>query len=100
MNRYSDSPILNNSKGQRFKGTVKYPDIPLSFDDIYVYTSEGDRFDTLAQQYFNDSRLWWVLSISNPSLPQNTYYPPTGFQLRIPSNLSSIINSFEALNKI
>jgi hypothetical protein len=100
MNRYSISPTLISTSNKRYRGTTKYPDIPLSFDDLYVYVGEGDRFDVLAEQYFNDSKLWWVISIANPSLPQNSYYPPTGFQLRIPSNISSIINEFETLNKI
>ena len=100
MNRYSTSQSLTSPQGKRYKGTVKYPDIPLSFDDIYVYTNDGDRFDILASTYFKDSSLWWVISVANPSLPQNSYYPPTGFQLRIPTNISGIISDYEKLNTI
>ena len=48
MGRYTNINQFSNRKGRPFKGTVIYPDIPLSFDDIYVFTDEGDRFDILA----------------------------------------------------
>ena len=49
MNRYSLIPILRDTSGNRYYKTTLYPEIPLSSRDIYVYTSIGDRFDTLAQ---------------------------------------------------
>ena len=63
MGRYTTISNKQTPKGKRYKTTVKYPDIPLGFDDIYAYTDEGDRFDILAQTYYNDSNLWWVISI-------------------------------------
>ena len=48
MGRYTNIEEFQTAAGKRYKGTTKYPDIPLSFDDIYVYTDEGDRFDILA----------------------------------------------------
>ena len=44
MGRYTNIEELFTNTGKRFKGTTKYPDIPLSFDDIYVYTDEGNNF--------------------------------------------------------
>jgi hypothetical protein len=55
MNRYQNTKYITNTKGKRYYSTTKYPDIPLSLNDIYVYTTQGDRFDILAQQYYNDS---------------------------------------------
>lgn len=98
MRRYSDIAILKDSKNRSHYGTTKYPEIPLSFEDIYVYTTEGDRFDLLAQQYYNDSSLWWIISSANSDLPQNSYYIPEGRQIRIPQNLGSVISQFKALN--
>lgn len=99
MKRYQNTKIKRNKDGKRYYETVKYPNIPLSSNDIYVYTTQGDRFDILAEQYFNDSSLWWVISISNPNLKQNSYTPPIGIQIRIPTNLTKIISDFENLNK-
>lgn len=79
-------------------GIPKYPNIPLQFSDQYVITTIGDRFDTLALQYFNDSSLWWIISIANPELPQNSYYPPVGTQLRIPTDIAGIIQQYRDLN--
>jgi phage tail protein X len=72
----------------------------LNFNDIYVYSTAGDRLDLLAQQYYNDSTLWWVISISNPNLIQDSYYIPEGFQIRIPANISRILTQYKALNQI
>ena len=104
MARYSKIPILKKSneyktiRGKRYYGTAKYPDIPLSYEDTYVYAEEGDRFDQLAQQYYNDSSLWWVISIANPQLPQGSYYPPTGIQIRIPRDIAGIIQQYRDIN--
>ena len=91
MGRYSDIITLATKGGKRYKGTTNYPDIPLSFDDIYVYTDEGDRFDILAQAYYSNSNLWWIISTANPQLPQNTMFPPLGIQIRIPINIGEIL---------
>jgi len=99
MGRYTNISELRTEGGKRYKETVKYPDIPLSFNDIYVYTDEGDRFDILAQAYYSNSSLWWIISIANPQLEQNSLYPPLGIQIRIPSNISGIINAYNQLNE-
>ena len=58
-------------------------EIPFSFEDQYVITNEGDRFDILANQYYDDSSLWWVISIANRELNQNSYYITPGTQIRM-----------------
>lgn len=100
MNRYQNTRIYSTQKGKRFYGTTKYPTIPLSIDDIYVYTTQGDRFDILAQQYYKDSSLWWIISSANSALPQNSYYIPEGQQIRIPQNIAGVVAQFDALNRI
>ena len=101
MNRYKNIPIFNNSvvrPGKRFYGIVKYPDVPLSVSDIYVIAQKGDRFDLLANQYYNDKSFWWIISIANNNLIQNSLIPPTGIQIRIPMDIASILNSYKKLN--
>ena len=98
MNRYQNTNIFVTPKGKRYYGTIKYPTIPLSIDDIYVYTTQGDRFDVLAQQYYQDPSLWWIISSANSALPQNSYYIPEGQQIRIPQNVASAVAEFDALN--
>ena len=96
MGRYSNTDLLGNT--YLYYGTTKYPSPPLSSSDIYVITQEGDRYDQLAQKHYGDSSLWWIISLSNPNLKQNSYFPPVGIQIRIPQNLSAILNSFKQLN--
>jgi hypothetical protein len=100
MNRYRDISIFANASRKRYYGTTKYPDIPLDFNDIYVYSTLGDRFDLLALQYYSDSTLWWVISIANTNLTQGSYYIPEGSQIRIPANISKIMAQYNALNTI
>lgn len=98
MGRYTQIETQTSTKGKTFIGTTKYPDIPVSFNDTYVYTTIGDRFDTLAQAYYGNPSLWWVISVANPQLKQNSYTPPPGIQLRIPSDISQITSLFNELN--
>lgn len=101
MRRYENIEILNDSpikEKKRFYSTVKYPEIPLSVNDIYVTTQQGDRFDLLANQYYSDKSLWWIISIANNALIQNSLIPPVGIQIRIPVNISEILSSYNKLN--
>jgi len=98
MARYNDIPRIRTNKGKRYYANTKYPDIPLGRNDIYVYTTIGDRLDILAQQYYKDSSLWWIIAVANPFLRQDSLTPSAGAQIRIPFNVSEIISNFSKLN--
>lgn len=99
MNRYQNTKIINQSSTNiKYYRDTKYPSIPLSINDIYIMTIDGDRYDKLALQYYNDSTLWWVISIGNDNLPQNTLNVPLGLQIRIPRDVSSIMAVYNKLN--
>ena len=98
MNRYQNIP-KTKIDGNLVYQTSRYPEVPLSPNDIYVYTTQGDRFDTLSQQYYKDSSLWWVISIDNTDkINQSTLVIPEGLQIRIPANYSVIIQDFNIIN--
>jgi phage tail protein X len=98
MNRYQNIP-KTKINGNLVYQTSRYPEVPLSPNDIYVYTTQGDRFDTLSQQYYRDSSLWWVISIANTDkINQSTLIIPEGLQIRIPANYSVIIQDFNIIN--
>ena len=103
MNRYSVAKIIKTFDNpiRRFT-TVKYPSILPSSLDIYVYTTQGDRYDILALNYYNDSSLWWVINRANPNQPSDSLYPIIGTQIRIPSadRILSIISTYEDLNEL
>jgi len=106
MNRYENIPQTRINKKVVYK-TVRYPEIPLNEEDIYVYTTQGDRFDVLANQFYKDSSLWWIISLANTGnagtnistdLPQNSLVIPEGIQIRIPSDIGGILRDYKLLN--
>jgi hypothetical protein len=99
MNRYQSISTTTNSQGIKYYKNSKYPEIPLSVNDIYVISVDGDRFDTLANDYYGDPSLWWIISIDNSNLPQNSLYLPLESQIRIPINPSQAVSSYISLNQ-
>ena len=98
MNRYQQIP-KEKVRGNLVYRTSRYPEVPLSENDIYVYTAQGDRFDVLAQQYYTDSSLWWVIAVANTNIfNQNSLVIPEGIQIRIPSNPSLVVREFNTIN--
>jgi hypothetical protein len=104
MDRYDNNnillttPTVQDPKVIRYRSSTKYPDVPLSETDVYLYTMRGDRLDNLAYQFYGDPTLWWILSTANPDLPNDSLYPTLGYQLRIPTDINQILNDFEQLN--
>lgn len=95
--RYKNTERLFNSEGRRYFKNAVYPDVPYGEEDIYVITTAGDRYDILAQQFYGDSSLWWVIAIANNSKKDGLIVEP-GIQLRIPADAQSIVQSYETLN--
>ena len=100
MNRYQGIPIIKEDSGKRVYATSRYPEIPLSENDIYVYITQGDRYDVLALSYYNDSSLWWVIAIANPSVGLSTLVIPEGVQIRIPNNVAAVVDEFRLINQL
>ena len=98
MRRYSPISLKITSTDKIIYNTVRYPEIPRSLSDIYVYTSVGDRFDTLAQQYYGDSSLWWVIANANGNLDKSSLTPPLGSQIRITANPALTLSRFGEQN--
>lgn len=98
MGRYTNIKHKKDKTGTTYYKTNTYPDIPRSMDDIYVITQAEDRYDRLALKYYSDSSLWWVISNANPEYINGSLYPPIGIQLRIPGNISQILNSYKRFN--
>ena len=50
-NRLKFIPRQKGSNNKRVFKYIKYPNIPLSVDDIYAITIDGDRLDLIANQF-------------------------------------------------
>ena len=102
MARYSSIRVVNTTENpKRRYVNLKYPEITVDFSDIYVYTTRGDRYDLLAQSYYSDSSLWWIISRANPSQTSDSLIPNLGEQIRIPaaSRVSIILDQYNSLNQ-
>jgi len=100
FNRYQNTyATKSQSTGSLYFVNTIYPDIPVSDNDNYVITVMGDRLDILAQTYYHDSDFWWILASAN-SLTGDSLYPPIGTQLRIPTDILSIVTSYNQINSV
>jgi hypothetical protein len=100
LSRYDSSARTKKTRdGKTAYVSRIYPDIPLRDDDLYVATEIGDRLDTLAYQFYNDSNLWWIIASAN-----NIHNAIFGFEegtiLRIPSNYIEIVRKLTDQNEI
>lgn len=76
---------------------VLYPPVPESEDDWWIITTEGDRFDLLAQQFYSTMDFWWIIPVAN-GLSADTLCPELGIQIRIPANPVEYLNALEKEN--
>lgn len=97
--RYDNPTILTTSQGVPYKKGKFYPNIPLSETDVYIITTVGDRLDYLAYTYYRDSEMWWVIAAANNNVTNGLLFPIPGTQLRIPTDLSSVLNLTNQFNK-
>jgi hypothetical protein len=91
--RYSNNPTKATNDGRTVYQSKIYPNIPLRDDDVYVATETGDRLDTLAYQFYQDSSLWWIIASAN-NIHNAVFSFQDGTILRIPQNYLDILNSF------
>ena len=102
MNRYNGIRITSSPEDPRLRyAVVKYPTITPGPFDVYIYTTQGDRYDIIAQNYYSDSTLWWIINRANPNQESNSIFPTVGAQIRIPSHdrVGTILLQFDTLNK-
>lgn len=92
MNRYPKSSSNKRFDGKRVQLTTSYPTIPVSPNDVYITSKETDFLDALAQKYYRDATLWWIIARANGIA--GTMIAPIGKQLRIPMNTQSVLSRF------
>jgi len=99
MNRYTqnETNVFKRYDGKRVFRTTRYPKIPVEANDIYIVASETDYLDSLADRFYNDNTLWWIIAQANGI--NATLKAPTGKQIRIPQNIDRIISRFRQENR-
>jgi len=96
--RYNRNDIIKKN-GVSFYRSKIYPNIPIKNSDNYLITSEGDKLTLLANKYYKDQSLWWIIYRAN-NLSNGSIFPPPGIQLRIPTEINDILNEFENINQL
>jgi len=99
MNRYDTTTILKTQQDRPYIKGKYYPNIPLSESDVYIITTVGDRLDSLANSYYNDNTLWWVIAMTNNNVTKGALYPEPGTQLRIPTDINKVLDLYNQFNK-
>lgn len=97
VNRYKNIQTRTTEEGRGYRSNPIYPNIPSTEDDIYVMTSIGDRYDTLALQFYKDASLWWIIAAANNHQKASLVTSP-GKQLRIPANKTQAIRLYNEVN--
>ena len=99
MKRFTDIKQLISAGGKRYYLNTILPEIPLSQEDVYIITQDGDRLDNLSFEFYKDTQYWWVILAANPNkLRKDSYYVTLGEQIRIPANPSQYVNTFIGFN--
>jgi hypothetical protein len=97
--RYDNKTILTTPQGKPYYRSKQYPRIPLSETDRYIVTTVGDRLDLLAYNYYRDVNLWWIISVANNNITKGSLFPIPSTQLRIPTDLNTVLNLFNKFNQ-
>ena len=97
-NRYQYSTTLTNKyTNKKYLGSIIYPKIKPNNTDMYIISQQSDRLDILASKYYNDQSLWWIIAVANNLNDASLSIEP-GTQMRIPSNISKILNDLKKIN--
>lgn len=95
MNRYATTPTIKDENGKPRRATTILPVIPVTDRDTYIVTTSPERLDKLAQTFYGDTALWWVIAAAN-GLGKGSFIVPSNRDLRIPAsaNFDDIITEF------
>lgn len=92
MGRYDKRNKIEKLKDGRivYQSAFFYQKIPKFGNDIYIVTQEGDRLDTIANQFYGDSSLWYIIARAN-NIHDPSFAVADGTTLRIPQNYQFFI---------
>ena len=101
MSRYNGTRIKRNKDLNRVYSYTMYPRIPLKNSDIFITPSYGTRLELLANEYYKDPTLWWIIAQANGIKGFTALYP-NNFkgQLRIPTQIQDILTEYNSMNGV
>jgi hypothetical protein len=99
MDRYSNTRIKRKQDGDRVYSYTLYPKIPIKNSDVFITPTYGDRLDVLANEYYGDTSLWWIIAQANGIKGFTSLYSKNfKGELRIPTQIQDILSKFDSMN--
>jgi len=99
MNRYENTIVKRRENGDRVYSYTLYPKIPIKNSDVFITPTYGDRLDVLANEYYNDTSLWWIIAQANGIKGFTSLYSKNfKGELRIPTQIQDILGEFDSIN--
>ena len=95
--RYKGNIVKKDKNNIRYYKPRIVPNIPIKDTDIFAYPIYGDRYDTMAQRYYEDSNLWWIIVKAN-DISDGKIAPDPLKKLRIPTEIDDILQSISQVN--
>jgi len=97
MPRYRNARFRQDANGKRYYIPTVVPNIPINDSDIYINPQVGERFDSLAQKFYGDSNLWWIIAKAN-DMANGQIAISNETKIRIPMNIQPILSTLETNN--
>lgn len=84
MSRYKNADLLKDENGKRRIETWIIQNSPIdNTTDVFIEIINPERLDKLADQFYDDQSLWYIIAQAN-GLGKGSYIVPAGKILRIP----------------
>ena len=101
MSRYNNTRLKRKPSGERVYSYTLYPKIPIKNSDVFITPTYGDRLELLANKYYKDPTLWWIIAQANGIKGFTALYP-NNFkgQLRIPTQIQDILTEYNSMNGV
>jgi hypothetical protein len=87
MNRYITSNVIVDPNEKRRVSTV-IMSAPTNPDDIYIQTTTVERLDLLADKFYGDITMWWIIAAAN-GIGKGSLYVPANTIIRVPAAASA-----------
>tara|TARA_B100000161_G_C33287523_1_gene297064 strand:+ start:251 stop:529 length:279 start_codon:yes stop_codon:yes gene_type:complete len=89
--RYRREKIIKDKNGVRYYKPTIVQNIPLQDSDRFIFPFDGDRLDIIAQRYYGDSNLWWIIAKANEISDGQIGLDPEK-KIRVPIDIENILN--------
>jgi len=100
MSRYNNTRLKRKPSGERVYSYTLYPKIPIKNSDVFITPTYGDRLELLANKYYKDPTLWWIIAQANGIKGFTALYTENfKGQLRIPTEIQDILSEFSLMNR-